>query len=328
MERIDTVIVGAGQAGLATSYCLSQLGHEHLVLEQAARPAHVWHDERWDSFTLVTPNWALKLPGAEYNGPEPDGFMPRDDIVAYFDRYVEEFQLPVRYNIRVTAVAPQDGDGYRVTTPDQTIAADNVVIATGYEQHLRIPPAAANLSPAITQMHSSHYRNPQSLPDGAVLVVGTAQSGCQIAEELYQHGRQVFLSVGGAGRAPRRYRGRDIFEWLYRCGFFDITSDKLPMPRERFAAPHVSGTMGGHTLDLHQVARDAGTGSAREPGAGRPVRARSADDGRRLHSVAGQRRAGRYVAAAPRRLRAAARRGDRPRGGGRQHDHLGHGLRL
>jgi putative flavoprotein involved in K+ transport len=256
MEHIDTIIVGAGQAGLATSYYLQQQGREHLVLEQSARPAHVWHDQRWDSFTLVTPNWSLKMPGAAYDGPDPDGFLSRDEIVAYFDRYVDQFQMPVRYNTRVTAVEARNGNGYRVTTPEQTFAADNVVIATGYEQHPRIPSAAASLSPAITQVHSSRYRNPQSLPDGAVLVVGSAQSGCQIAEELYQQGRQVFLCVGGAGRAPRRYRDNDIFTWLYRCGFFDITPDKLPMPRERFAAPHVSGTMGGHTLDLHQFARD------------------------------------------------------------------------
>jgi putative flavoprotein involved in K+ transport len=259
MERIETVIVGGGQAGLATSYYLTQAGRDHVVLEQAARPAHVWRDERWDSFTLVTPNWTLKMPGAEYDGPDRDAYMPRDEIAAYFARYVDRFQLPVRYNTRVSAVAPVDGAGWRVTTPEQTFQARNVIIATGLEQQPNIPPFAGGLSPEITQIHSSQYRNPGALPEGGVLVVGSAQSGAQIAEELYQSGRRVYLSVGGAGRAPRRYRGRDVFEWLSLSGFFDITPDKLPMPREHFAAPHVTGANGGHTLNLHQFARDGVT---------------------------------------------------------------------
>ena len=212
MERIETVIVGGGQAGLATSYCLTQRGREHAVLEQAAQAANVWRNERWDSFTLVTPNWTLTMPGAEYDGVDRDGFMPRDEVVAYFERYVDRFQLPVQYNTRVEFVEPLDGAGYRVVMPDRTFAAENVVIATGYEQQPRIPPFAAAISPTVTQLHSSRYRNPASLPEGAVLVVGSAQSGAQIAEELYQHGRRVFLGVGNAGRAPRRYRGKDVVE--------------------------------------------------------------------------------------------------------------------
>lgn len=256
MEQIDTVIVGGGQAGLATSYHLTQRGHDHIVLEQAAQPAHVWRDERWDSFCLVTPNWTLRLPGAEYDGPEPDAFMPRDEVAAYFARYVDQFQLPVRCNTRVAAVEPRDGGGFCLTTPEQAFAAKHVVIATGLDQLPNIPSCAPALAPAVTQLHSSHYRNPESLPAGAVLVVGSAQSGAQIAEELYRHGRTVFLCVGGAGRAPRRYRGRDVVKWLYTIGFFDITPDKLPVPKEHFAPPHVSGAMGGRTLNLHQFARD------------------------------------------------------------------------
>jgi putative flavoprotein involved in K+ transport len=259
MERLDTVIVGGGQAGLATSYDLTQLGLEHVVLEQAAQAANVWRNERWDSFTLVTPNWMLSMPGAEYEGADRNGFMPRDEVVAYFERYVDRFALPVRYNARVLSIEPMDGAGYRVVTPELTYAATNVVIATGYEQHPRIPSFAANVSSTITQIHSSRYRNPQSLPEGAVLVVGSAQSGAQIAEELYQNGRRVYLSVGGAGRAPRRYRGKDVVEWLHAIGFFNMTPDKLPVPRQQFAAPHVSGSDGGHTLNLHQFARDGVT---------------------------------------------------------------------
>jgi len=259
MERIETVIVGGGQAGLATSYCLTRQGHEHVVLEQAAQAANVWRNERWDSFTLVTPNWMLNMPGAEYDGPDRDAFMPRDGVVAYFERYVDRFALPVHFNARVLSIEPMAGPGYRVITPERTFAATNVVMATGFEQHPRIPSFAAGVSPAITQLHSSRYRNPKSLPEGAVLVVGSAQSGAQIAEELYQHGRRVFLSVGGAGRAPRRYRGKDVVEWLYQIGFFDMTPDRLHVPKEQFAAPHVSGANGGHTLNLHQFARDGVT---------------------------------------------------------------------
>jgi putative flavoprotein involved in K+ transport len=259
MERIDTVIVGGGQAGLATSYYLTQEGHEHLVLEQAAQAANVWRHERWDSFTLVTPNWTLKMPGAEHNGADRDGFLPRDEVVAYFERYIIRFRLPIQFDTRVLSVEPLDKGGYRVTTPESTYAAQHVVIATGFEQHPSIPALAANLTTDITSMHSSHYRNPESLPPGGVLVVGSAQSGAQIAEELYQRGRQVYLSVGSAGRVPRRYRGRDIVDWLARVGFFDLTPEKLPVPKEQFSPPHVSGTQGGHTLNLHQFARDGVT---------------------------------------------------------------------
>jgi putative flavoprotein involved in K+ transport len=256
MERIETVIVGGGQAGLATSYYLVQHGREHVVLERAAQAANSWRTGRWDSFTLVTPNWTLKMPGAEYDGPDRDGFMSRNEIVAYFERYAERFQLPVQYNTHVVSIESMNGQGYRVQTGDQSFQVKNVVIATGFEQLPKIPPFAANLSPDIAQLHSSAYRNPESLPAGAVLIVGSGQSGTQIAEELYKSGRQVYLCTGSAGRVPRRYRGRDTVEWMYLVGFFDLTPDKLPVPEEHFVAPQLSGTNGGHTLNLHHFARD------------------------------------------------------------------------
>jgi putative flavoprotein involved in K+ transport len=257
-QQIETVIVGGGQAGLAVSYYLQQQHHEHIVLEQAAQAGNPWRNERWDSFTLLTPNWTIRMPGAEYRGDDPHGFMPRAEVVAYFERYVEQFGLPVRYGVRVTAVEPLPGaKGYRVTTSSDSYQAANVVMATGLFQRPKTPAFSANLSPAITQLHSSQYRNPQALPRGAVLVAGSAQSGCQIAEELYQSGRTVYLCLGSAGRAPRRYRGKDTFEWLLLTGFFDRTVDKLPSPRAKFAGnPHISGTNGGHTINLHQFARD------------------------------------------------------------------------
>jgi putative flavoprotein involved in K+ transport len=185
--------------------------------------------------------------------------MPKEQIVACFEQYVERFRLPVRYGTRVLSIEPCDGDGYRVETNNGAILADNVVIATGMEQLPRIPEYASALSSDIEQLHSSKYRNPESLPEGAVLVVGSAQSGSQIAEELYLSGRKVYLSTCGAGRAPRRYRGKDTFEWLFMSGFFDLPPDKLPVPKEHFVAPHVSGARGGHTLNLHRFARDGVT---------------------------------------------------------------------
>ena len=257
-ERINTVIVGGGQAGLAASYGLAQHGIEHIVLEQADQLGEAWRNHRWDSFTLVTPNWQIRLPGAEYQGDDPDGFLPRHEIVAYLERYAERYQMPVRCGVRVTAVEPSpSGSGYRVGAGETDYEAANVIVATGLFQRCRVPPYAADLPAGIIQLPSDGYRNPRALAPGAVLVVGSAQSGCQIAEELYQSGRRVYLCTGGAGRVPRRYRGKDITWWLYETGWFDQTVDKLPSPRAKFAAhPHVSGKGGGHTLNLHQFARD------------------------------------------------------------------------
>ena len=207
-EQVDTIIIGAGQGGLSTSYYLMQQGCEHIILEQADQVAEAWR-KRWDSFTLITPNWMIQLPGAEYLGDDPDGFMIRDKIIAYFEEYIEQFELPIRYGIRVTSVEPVEA-GYLVRTDKGEFEAANVVIATGMYQQPRIPPMSANLSSEIRQLHSSEYHNPEALPAGAVLVVGSAQSGCQIAEELYQRGKNVYLSVSDAGRIPRRYRGKDI----------------------------------------------------------------------------------------------------------------------
>ncbi len=260
VKRINTIIVGGGQAGLATSYWLKQHGQEHLVLDRADRPGHAWR-QRWDSFTLATPNWTFLLPGAAYDGPDRDGFLPRDEIVTTFEHYAAGNDLPVAFNVDVTSVAPlADRPGYRVDTQDTTYQAVNVVIATGLYQRAKIPAFAAGLPADVLQLPSEQYRNPAGLPPGAVLVVGSGQSGCQIAEELHKAGRPVFLSVGSAGRAPRRYRGKDTYEWLALAGFFDRTPAMLPSPKARFTAnPHLSGAGGGHDLNLHQFARDGMT---------------------------------------------------------------------
>ena len=256
-KQIDTIIVGGGQGGLATSYYMTKQGREHLVLEQEDQAAVVWRN-RWDSFTLNTPNWMTQLPGVKYQGNDPDGFIPRDEIVALFEAYIEHFKLPVKFGTRVTSVEPLPGEaGYRVSTGKGEYEATNVVIAAGLHQHPRVPAFSANLPAEICQLHSSAYRNPEALPAGAVLVVGSAQSGCQIAEELYQSGRKVYLSVSSAPRFPRRYRGKDVTWWMNKVGLFSKTVDQLPSPKAKFAAnPHTTGKDGGRTINLHQFARD------------------------------------------------------------------------
>ena len=257
-KKYDTIIVGGGQAGLSTSYYLKQKGCEHVVLEQADKAGNAWRNDRWDSFTLLTPRWAFRIPGAEYHGDEPNGFMLKDEIVTRFEDLVGNLQLPIEFQVRVNSVEHNSlGTGYFVYTDETSMQAQNVVIATGFYQSPRIPSFASDIPAHILQLPSGQYRNPQSLPAGAVLVVGSAQSGTQITEELYQSGRKVYLSTGVSGRAPRRYRGKDIFEWMLLSGFFDQTVDQLPSPKDKFSASvHVSGRDGGHNLNLHQFARD------------------------------------------------------------------------
>ena len=254
-EFINTIIVGGGQSGLSISYYLKQTGVDHIILEKADRPASAWC-QRWDSFTLVTPNWMTQLPGGEYQGDDPDGFMAREEIVAYFDSYVHRHQLPVISGVEVLSVDPSNV-GYRVRTDQKEYEAANVVVAVGFYQHPKNPPFSVNCPPDIFQIHSSQYQNPQALPDGAVLVVGSAQSGSQMAEELNENGHQVYLSVSETGRFPRRYRGVDATEWMEKMGYFNRTVDKLTSSHARFAASaHGTGKNGGHTINMHQFARD------------------------------------------------------------------------
>ena len=261
-EQIEAVVIGGGQAGLAISYYLTQQGRPHVVLEQASQIAPAWWQGRWDSFTLVTPNWTVRLPGFPYRGDDPDGFMPRADVVRHLEQYAASFQAPVRCGVQVTAVAlARDGQGYRVATSDgATYAAATVVVATGSFQFPKPSPFSSALPPEITQLHSSHYRNPGALPPGAALVVGSADSGCQIAEELNESGRHAYLCVGRALRRPRRYRGKDSMFWAVTLGKVELTADQLPSPSARFAAnPQLSGKYGGHTINLHQFARNGVT---------------------------------------------------------------------
>ena len=186
------------------------------------------------------------MPGAEYDGNEPSGFMPLSEVVMYFDDYITRFGLPVRCGVEVFR-AERIRDGYGVRTSDGDYHAENVVIATGLYQPPKIPEFSAAIPQDVLQIHSGEYRNPSSLKDGAVLVVGTGQSGAQIAEELYQRARTVYLSIGSAGRVPRRSRGKDINDWFTRLGTFDTKVAALKSPRDRFSPhPQISGKNGGH----------------------------------------------------------------------------------
>jgi putative flavoprotein involved in K+ transport len=220
--------------------------------------ADAWRNDRWDSFTLVTPNWTFKLPGAEYSDSEPEGFLPRWEILRRFEQYEQVNHFPVIYSTEATRVEPMDDHfRYRVVTNKKVYEAMNVVIATGLFQQVKIPAFAGQIPAEILQIPSDAYRNPQSLPYGAVLVVGSAQSGCQIAEELHESGRKVYLSTSTAGRLPRRYRGKDIVYWLSQIGFFDRTPVMLDSPRDRISgSAQATGKAGGHDINLHKFSRD------------------------------------------------------------------------
>jgi putative flavoprotein involved in K+ transport len=247
-ERVETVVIGAGQAGLATSYFLTARGREHVVLERG-RVGETWRSERWDGFFLNTPNWTLQLPGYGYSGADPDGFAPLAEVVEYVEGYARSFGAPVREGVVVTAVRPRE-DGFLVEASGDEIEARNVVLATGAFQRPTPPAPGAETATDVLQLHTSAYRRPEQLPAGGVLVVGSGQSGCQITDELREAGRQVWLSVGRCPWFPRRHRGRDILHWTQAMGILDETVDQLPAPEARLVCnPPVSGNDGGH--DCH-----------------------------------------------------------------------------
>jgi putative flavoprotein involved in K+ transport len=254
-EAVDAVVIGAGQAGLSTSYHLTQRGIEHLVFEQD-RVGESWRSQRWDSFTLVTPNWTVQLPGFAYQGPDPDGFMGREEVVAYLDRYATSFAPPLRTGARVTAIEKANGQ-FVVQVAGDRVMAREVVVATGSYRRPKLPKVASQIGADIVQLHSSQYKNPAQLPDGAALVVGTGQSGVQIAEELHEAGRPLFIAVSSCPRVPRRYRGKDIVWWAKMGGLYERTVDNLESPAERSAChPQSSGRRGGHDIYLRQLARE------------------------------------------------------------------------
>lgn len=245
-DRFDVVVVGAGQAGLAVSRELTKAGVAHVVLERG-RVGETWR-RRWDSFCLVTPNWSLQLPDHPYDGEDPDGFLPREDAVAYLERYAVE--APVEQGVEVASVEPRSADGFLLQTSAGTLAANAVVLCTGAYQRPHRPAGAASLPADLLQIDVDDYRNPEALPAGAVLVVGSGQSGCQIAEELHEAGRDVFLSCGRAPWSPRRIGDHDVVWWLVETGELETALEALPTPADRLLANvQASGRGGGH--DLH-----------------------------------------------------------------------------
>jgi putative flavoprotein involved in K+ transport len=252
----SAVVIGGGQAGLAMSACLNQRGIDHVVLEKHAI-GHEWQTRRWDSFCLVTPNWQCLLPGFGYRGSDPNGFMLRDEIVAYLQDYAKHLETPVCEGVEVTRLRRHDR-GFELSTSAGTLTAGQVVLATGPYQVPRTPRLAERLPEGITSLHSSEYRNPESLPPGGVLVVGTGQSGCQIAEDLHLAGREVHLATGSAPRVARRYRGRDVVAWLEDMGYYRKTIDDFEdADAVRFRVNHyVTGRDGGRDIDLRAFARD------------------------------------------------------------------------
>jgi putative flavoprotein involved in K+ transport len=254
-EHHEVIVVGAGQAGLSVSFCLKQRGIDHILLE-SQRVAHSWRSERWDTFCLVTPNWQCQLPGHPYAGPDPKGFMLKDQIVEYVEEYASKFELPVREHVRVYSLGLGKAGRFELETSVGSFTADQVVVAIGCYHEPRVPAYAGQVPAHVAQVHSSAYRNPGALPEGPVLVVGTGQSGCQIAEDLHFAGRKVHLAVGDAPRCARRYRGRDVVEWLDALGYYDIPIDRHPNREQvRDKTNHyVTGRDGGRDIDLRKLA--------------------------------------------------------------------------
>ena len=227
MRRTDVVIVGGGQAGLAMSRCLSDSRIEHVVLERG-QVAERWRSERWDSLRLLTPNWMTRLPGFQYDGPNPGGFMSTNELVAFFERYASSFRAPIESDTAVDAIdVDTSGETFRVTTSRGVWHTRNIVLATGYSDRPLVPAMAGRLDGRVHQVVPSEYRNPAALPGDGVLVVGASATGIQLADEIRTSGRQVVLSTGQHLRVPRRYRGRDIFWWLDRAGILDETEESV-----------------------------------------------------------------------------------------------------
>jgi len=254
VEKIDTLVIGAGQAGLAMSEHLGRSGVPHLVLERH-RIAERWRSERWDSLVANGPAWHDRFPGMTFGDVEssvgPDDFPGKETVADYFVAFAKKISAPIRCGVEVLKVERNAGrPGFRVETSDGVIEAERIVTATGPFQTPVIPPVVPERA-GLLQMHSTGYRNPAQLPDGAVLVVGSGSSGTQIAEELMQSGRRVYLSVGPHDRPPRGYRGRDFCWWLGVLGKWDAVTREAGKEHVTIA---VSGAHGGHTIDFRRLA--------------------------------------------------------------------------
>jgi putative flavoprotein involved in K+ transport len=249
-DTLDAVVVGAGWAGLGVSYLLAQAGLRHRVLERR-RIAETWRTQRWDSFHMNTPNLLTVMPGDHYEGPDPEGFLTHDGFVALLEDFAARNRLPVETDTSVTELAADEDGTFRLATPRGALQARNVVIASGNLNRPRRPPSAAALPPGLPQMDGCDYRNPDALPVGAVLVVGSGQSGGQIAEDLALAGRTVYLATGRIGRMPRRYRGHDLVRWLLWSGLFDVPRKDFTEPSGRLMPRALLGAL--HTISLQSL---------------------------------------------------------------------------
>ncbi len=255
MERVEAVVIGAGQAGLAMSHHLGRLGVEHVVLERG-RIAERWRSERWDSLVFQFPNWMLRLPGHRYEGTDPDGFMPGSGIVRFLENYARRTEPPIRCGVRVTGLDQATSGRLQVQTDTFCLEALHVVVATGPYQRPFVPAFSNEFPIATHQITANCYTNAQQLPPGGVLVVGSGGSGWQIADDLLRCGRRVYLSVGRHRRVPRRYRGQDFGWWQEHTGASDQVVDEHSRSRP---APLLTGVNGGRDADLRDLARSGVT---------------------------------------------------------------------
>lgn len=256
-NHLSVAIIGGGQAGLSASYYLQQKGVDHLVFEKESA-MHAWKSQRWDAFCLVTPNWQCMLPGHPYEGSDPDGFMKRDEIIDYLDGFEKKVAAPIREQVEVKKLTPRAQGGFEIVASDGVYTADQVIVTSGGYHQPIVPRLAERIPASVLQLHSEHYRNAAALPEGAVLVVGSGQSGAQIAEDLHLAGKKVHLAVGDAPRCARFYRGRDVVAWLADMGYYDMPVEEHPLKEGvRDNTNHyVTGRDGGRDIDLRQFARE------------------------------------------------------------------------
>ncbi len=256
-QHLQVIVIGGGQAGLSMSYVLQQAGLSHLVFEKNTI-LHGWKHERWDSFTLVTPNWQCDLPGLPYDGDDPKGFMKGTDVVAYLERFADQVNAPVREGVSVKRISTDDDGVYHVSTSDGDYTADQVVVSSGGYHIPVIPRMAERLPDSVFQMHSAQYKNATQLPEGGVLVVGSGQSGAQIAEDLHLEGRKVFLATGDAPRVARFYRGKDVVEWLDDMGYYEMSVNEHSLGKHvrQNTNHYVTGRDGGRDIDLRKFATE------------------------------------------------------------------------
>lgn len=251
-EAVDIAIVGAGQAGLSLSHELRHAGVDHVILERA-EVGQSWRG-RWDSFHIVSPNWSVQLPGGGYRGDDPEGFMPKSEIIAHLEQYAKSFAAPVIANVNVSSLESTDRGAFLMRTSIGDIVAREVVLATGAYQKPHRPAVAHELPTSLYTIDAEGYTNAGALPPGAVLIVGSGQTGCQFAEELREAGRETYLACGRAPWAPRRIEGRDIVSWIIETQFVDMTLAELPSPAARLIANvQNSGGRGGHDLDYRTL---------------------------------------------------------------------------